>query len=230
MSSVSRVLMVVAFAVVAGIGAVTARQLFNDQNPAEVTAPDINGFVLQQPRLLPAFELLDGQGETFTSADFVGAWSFLYFGFTYCPDICPTAMVEMAKLKTLLSATRPGLVAEFYLVSVDPERDTPQRVQEYVTYFDDNFKGLTGDLDEISKLAQTASVIHVIEPSADGESYEVGHSSTITLLDPHGSIRAIFREPLRAATLADDVSQVLSYVEARGARGEEARGDGEIKK
>ena len=122
-------------------------------------------------------------------------------------------MVEMAKLKTLLSASHPDLLAEFYLVSVDPERDTPQRVQEYVTYFDENFKGLTGDLDDISNLAQTASVIHVIEPSADGVSYEVGHSSTITLLDPQGSIRAIFREPLRAATLADDVSQVLSYAE-----------------
>lgn len=210
MSSLSRMLMITAFAAVAGIGAVTARQLLMVNSPV---APEINGFVLQQPRLLPAFELLNGQAETFTGADFAGAWSFLYFGFTYCPDICPTAMVEMAKLKTLLSASHPDLLAEFYLVSVDPERDTPQRVQEYVTYFDDNFKGLTGDLDDISNLAQTASVIHVIEPSADGVSYEVGHSSTITLLDPQGSIRAIFREPLRAATLADDVSQVLSYAE-----------------
>lgn len=210
MSSLSRMLMITAFAAVAGIGTVTARQLLMVNSPV---APEINGFVLQQPRLLPAFELLNGQAETFTGADFAGAWSFLYFGFTYCPDICPTAMVEMAKLKTLLSASHPDLLAEFYLVSVDPERDTPQRVQEYVTYFDDNFKGLTGDLDDISNLAQTASVIHVIEPSADGVSYEVGHSSTITLLDPQGSIRAIFREPLRAATLADDVSQVLSYAE-----------------
>jgi len=210
MSSLSRMLMITAFAAVAGIGTVTARQLLMVNSPV---APEINGFVLQQPRLLPAFELLNGQAETFTGADFAGAWSFLYFGFTYCPDICPTAMVEMAKLKTLLSASHPDLLAEFYLVSVDPERDTPQRVQEYVTYFDDNFKGLTGDLDDISNLAQTASVIHVIEPSADGVSYEVGHSSTITLLDPQGSIRAIFREPLRAATLADDVSLVLSYAE-----------------
>jgi protein SCO1/2 len=210
---VSRLLMVTVLAAIAGIGAVTARQVLMVNSPAAQAAPEINGFVLQQPRLLPAFELLNGQAETFTGADFAGSWSFLYFGFTYCPDICPTAMVEMAKLKTLLSASHPDLLAEFYLVSVDPERDTPQRVQEYVTYFDDSFNGLTGDLDDISKLAQTASVIHVIEPSADGKSYEVGHSSTITLLDPQGSIRAIFKEPLRAATLADDVSQVLSYAE-----------------
>jgi protein SCO1/2 len=178
---------------VASVGAITGRQLFTTEGRVEARLPDINGFVLQQQRALPEFVLLNGQSEPFARTNFEGAWSFLYFGFTYCPDICPTAFVEMAKLKKMLDVSHPDLATEFYLVSVDPQRDTPERIQEYVTYFDDSFKGLTGDLAEIGKLAQSASVIHVIEPSADGESYEVGHSSTITLLDSQGSIRAFLK-------------------------------------
>lgn len=212
MSAISKFLIVITFLVLASVGAITVRQIFVVDSIPETPLPEINGFVLQLPRTLPEFELLDEHAQAFGRTDFEGAWSFLYFGFTYCPDICPTALVEMAKLKKLLSASHPNLVAEFFLVSIDPERDFPERVQEYVTYFDDSFKGLTGDLLEIGKLAQTASVIHVIEPSADGESYEVGHSSTITMLDPQGNIRAIFKEPLKAASMAVDVEKVLSFV------------------
>lgn len=214
MNAVSKLLIVVVFLVVGGVGAFTARQVLVVDETAEMPAPEINGFVLQQPRGLAEFALLDGHSQPFGRTDFEGNWSFLYFGFTYCPDICPTALVEMAKLKDLLAVSRPDFAAEYYLVSVDPQRDTPERIQEYVTYFDDSFKGLTGDLSEIGKLAQTASVIHVIEPSADGASYEVGHSSTLTLLDPQGNIRAIFKEPLRAASLAADLEKVLDFIQA----------------
>jgi len=212
LSTVSKFLFVIVFLVVGSVGAMTARQVFVVDESTDIPVPEINGFVLQQPRVLPEFALLDGQARAFARSDFESAWSLLYFGFTYCPDICPTAMVEMAKLKDLLAASRPDVAAEYYLVSVDPQRDTPERIQEYVTFFDDSFKGLTGDLLEIGKLAQTASVIHVIEPSADGASYEVGHSSTLTLVDPQGNIRAIFKEPLRASALANDIDRVLTYV------------------
>jgi len=212
-NSISKLLTLVLCLLVATVGAITARQLFTVEGNVEAPLPDINGFVLQQPRALPEFVLLNGQSQPFAKTDFEGAWSFLYFGFTYCPDICPTAFVEMAKLKKLLDASHPDLATEFYLVSVDPQRDTPARIQEYVTYFDDSFKGLTGDLAEIGNLAQSASVIHVIEPSSDGESYEVGHSSTVTLLDPQGDIRAIFKEPLRASALATDFEKVLIYLQ-----------------
>ncbi|MDP2380235.1 MAG: SCO family protein, partial [Pseudohongiella sp.] len=165
MSTVSKLLIVIVFLVVGSVGAMTARLVFVVDESTDIPVPEINGFVLQQPRVLPEFALLDGHARAFARSDFEGAWSLLYFGFTYCPDICPTAMVEMAKLKNLLAASRPDVTVEYYLVSVDPQRDTPERIQEYVTYFDDSFKGLTGDLLEIGKLAQTASVIHVIEPS-----------------------------------------------------------------
>lgn len=205
-----RITFLVVSLLMTGVGVWSATQMFNAVDPEP---PEIGGFMLQQTRALPEFQLLDGNAESFDRDSFDGAWSFLYFGFTYCPDICPMSLAEMAKLKKILAESHPDIVAEFYLVSVDPERDTPERIDDYVSYFDDSFRGLTGDLSEISKLAQTASVIHVIEPSADGESYEVGHSSTITLLNPHGDIQAIFREPLKAASLATDFSKILNYVE-----------------
>ena len=193
-----------------GVGVWSSTKIFNtvDSEP-----PEIGGFMLQQTRALPEFQLLDGDAQSFDRDSFDGTWSFLYFGFTYCPDICPMSLVEMAKLKKLLGKSHPDINTEFYLVSVDPERDTPERIKEFVSYFDDSFRGLTGDLAEISKLAKTASVIHVIEPSADGDSYEVGHSSTITLLNPHGDIQAIFKEPLKADGLAKDFSNILNYVQ-----------------
>ena len=74
--------------------------------------------------------------EPFRSADFAGHWSFLYFGYTYCPDVCPLTLVELASLEGQLAAERPAARIEYYLVSVDPQRDTPARLREYVAYFD----------------------------------------------------------------------------------------------
>src|SRR5512134_459168 len=90
-----------------------------------VAPPAIGGYVLPQPRDLPRVELIDGGGNRFTPADFVGHWSFLYFGYTYCPDVCPLALIELASVKTLLATESTGVAAEYYLVSVDPARDTP---------------------------------------------------------------------------------------------------------
>ncbi|TFH75551.1 hypothetical protein E3V39_05435 [Gammaproteobacteria bacterium LSUCC0112] len=93
----------------------TARQVFVVDESTDIPVPEINGFVLQQPRVLPEFALLDGHARAFSRSDFEGTWSLLYFGFTDCPDICPTALVEMAKLKDLLAASRPDVAAEWLI-------------------------------------------------------------------------------------------------------------------
>jgi protein SCO1/2 len=196
-------------AMMAGVGLWTGMQVFN--SPVRNTAPlEIGGFLLEPTRPFPAFELIDDQQQAFTRENFQGAWSFIYFGFTFCPDICPTTLVEMNRLKDRLTESHPDINTAFYLVSVDPARDTPERLNEYVKYFDEDFRGLTGELGEIDKLARTASVIYVIPEVEPGEPYQVGHSSTITLLDPTGEIRAVFREPLRANSLYQDVSNIWS--------------------
>ncbi|HEY8520945.1 MAG TPA: SCO family protein [Gammaproteobacteria bacterium] len=177
--------------------------------PREQLAPTIGGYVLDEPRALPDFALVDGEGRPFGANDFLGRWSFLYFGYTYCPDVCPLALVQLAELKKILAETEPGVATAYYLVSVDPARDTPERLRDYVTYFDPGFRGLTGPLAEIDKLAKAASVVYVIPEAEEGESYLVGHSSTITLIDPEGRIHAIFTSPFEAETLAADFSTIL---------------------
>ncbi|HEX6998756.1 MAG TPA: SCO family protein [Gammaproteobacteria bacterium] len=178
--------------------------------PPQEPAPAIGGYVLDQPRALPDFALVDGEGQPFGADDFRGEWSFLYFGYTYCPDVCPLSLVQLAELKKILAETEPGVPAGYYFVSVDPARDTPERLHEYVTYFDPSFRGLTGPLPEIDKLAKAASVVYVIPEAAEGESYLVGHSNTITLLDPEGRIHAVFTSPFEAERLAADFSAILA--------------------
>ncbi|ALO45816.1 SCO family protein [Pseudohongiella spirulinae] len=179
---------------------------------AETAVPEVGGLVLRDARELPPFELLDINGDIFRETDFAGDWSFLYFGFTYCPDICPTSLVEMEKLKQRLGESHPELTPQFYLVSVDPLRDTPERLREYVSFFDPEFRGLTGEMAEIDKFADAAAVVYQLPSDAQaGGDYEVGHSSTIVVIDPAGDVRAILTPPLRAANLASDFAAIEAW-------------------
>src|SRR5688572_258963 len=120
---------------------VTAWLFIAARKPAR---PEIGGYVLATPRELPAVELVDERDAPFRAGAFAGHWSFLYFGYTYCPDVCPLTLVELAELKKLLAANGVAESTRYYLVSVDPERDTPERLREYVAYFDSELRGLTG--------------------------------------------------------------------------------------
>jgi protein SCO1 len=188
----------------------------DDTGGTSAEAVDIGGYVLDTPRELPSFELIDGRGEPFRETDFEGEWSFLYFGFTYCPDVCPLALVELAGLKQVLAKTHGDLPTSYYLVSVDPARDTPERIGEYVAYFDPEFRGLTGPLDQIDVLAKAAAVLYVIPDVEEGEPYLVGHSSTITVVDPEGRIHAVFTTPLEAERLAADFAKIVERYRQRG--------------
>jgi protein SCO1/2 len=188
------------------LGLVLSRHFRN----APAMQAEIGGYVLDEPRALPPFELIDGEGKPFRSTDFEGHWSFVYFGYTYCPDVCPLSMVELANLKELLAAEDDVPDVQYFLVSVDPARDTPERMGEYVQYFDPSFHGLTGELGEIDKFAKAAAVVYVIPDATDGESYLVGHSSSMTLIDPQGRIYAIFTPPQKAAGLAQDFAAIVA--------------------
>lgn len=179
-----------------------------EENGAEL--PEISGFVVREPRELPAFRLVDGDGGVFDSTDFAGGWSFVYFGYTYCPDICPMSMVEMGRTARVLEQTRADLPVRFYLVSVDPDRDTPERMGDYAGYFHPSFRGLTGDAAEIGKFASAAGVVYEVPESPQDDDYLVGHSSFITLLDPHGRIQAFFTGDLDGERIAAEFQQIVA--------------------
>jgi protein SCO1/2 len=202
-----------AIAVAAGALGIAAWQLFATRTPALELAA---GYVLSTPRPLPAAELVDEHGARFTSADFAGHWSFLYFGYTYCPDVCPLTLVELANLKKLLAAEPLTPRAEYYLVSVDPKRDTPARLREYVAYFDAEFHGLTAPPDSLAALAQAAETLYDVPDDGDeGDNYLVSHSSNVVLLDPAGRVHAVFTPPQDPATLAADFTKVVAHYAER---------------
>jgi protein SCO1/2 len=180
--------------------------------PATTPAvPTINGTVLPEPRPLSPFELVAADGSAFTPKDFQGHWSFVYFGYTYCPDVCPLTMVELADVKQRLAKDVPGLGEQYYLVSVDPARDTPDRMGEYVGYFDPEFHGLTGKDDEISKFAKQVGAFYLKPSGQDQKSYVVSHSSTITVIDPEGRFHAVFSAPHQADQVAADFAKILAH-------------------
>jgi protein SCO1/2 len=176
--------------------------------------PDIAGYVLATPRALPSFELVDERGAPFPSSDFAGHWSFLYFGYTYCPDVCPLTLVELAAVKKHLAAEPAAAPAEYYLVSVDPRRDTPERLREYVAYFDPGLHGLTGSAAALSAFAQATETVFDVPEGQDGDNYLVSHSSNVVLLDPRGRVHAVFTPPRDPAGLAADFREIAARFDA----------------
>jgi protein SCO1/2 len=175
--------------------------------------PEIRGYVLATPRELPAVELVDEHGAPFRPAEFSGGWSFLYFGYTYCPDVCPLTLVELAALKRQLAAEAFAQPAAFYLVSVDPQRDTPARLREYVAYFDPELRGLTGSAEALAALASATETLFDVPEDRSGDNYLVSHSSNVVLLDPDGRFHAVFTPPHDPTTLLADFATVTARYE-----------------
>src|SRR5262249_51466716 len=143
------------------------------------SAPQLaSGTWLAQPRPVPELHLLDSQGHPFTEHDLQGKPSLVFFGFTHCPDVCPTTLAKLAQVKK--AAAVPALQVLF--VTVDPQRDTPQAVGTYAHAFDPAFIGLTGDPKAIEKTTAAFGVA-AIRVDLPGGDYTMDHSAAVFLLD-----------------------------------------------
>jgi len=162
------------------------------------TAPEVGegATVLPDPIVLPDFSLLDQDGRSFTRSDLEGQWSLLFFGYSYCPDVCPVVLSELARVQGVLREDpEAGALPQVYFVSVDPARDTPERLREYVPFFDPAFRGLTGTPDEIAVLTRPLGVYHQAREPGERGDYLVDHSSKLWLIDPRGRYRALLDDP-----------------------------------
>lgn len=165
--------------------------------------------LLTPARPLPQFALTDHTGAAFDPARLKNHWSLLFFGFTHCPDVCPTTLGVLAQTERLLAdlpaAQRPQVV----LVSVDPQRDTPEQLASYVRFFSPSFVGVTGTQQAIDSLTRALGVPVAISKSDNGD-YSVDHSAAIFAIDPQGAWRALFSTPHVPATLAADYRLLLT--------------------
>jgi protein SCO1/2 len=149
------------------------------------------------------FTLVDGAGKTVTDRDFRGRWMLVYFGYTHCPDACPTALNDVAVALDRLEVGRRAKVRPVF-VTVDPERDTPDVMRDYVAAFGPNFVGLTGTPEQIRAVEHQYKVYAAKHPEPDG-SYDMDHSSYIYVMDPEGRFVTTFTHE----TSPDEMAETL---------------------
>jgi protein SCO1 len=168
------------------------------------------GTFITPSRELPEFSLIDQQGRAFGSADLRGHWSLLFFGYTNCPDLCPTTLTTLAAMQKRLRARKASVLPQVIFVSVDAKRDTPAQMAKYVPYFDPEFIGLTAaDQPSIEAVARKLGVSVIIQP-ASGGNYTVDHSGAIFVLNPDGRLTAILSGPFGVDDLQGDFQRIVA--------------------
>ncbi|MDF2487991.1 MAG: Sco1/SenC family electron transport protein [Pseudomonas sp.] len=163
----------------------------SEGNPAELI--DAGIILLPQSRAVPAVQMTDEKGQAVALDELKGKWSLLFFGYTYCPDICPTTLAQLRQVKSELPREAVDRL-QVVLVSVDPDRDTPEQLRQYLGYFDKDFRGLTGPVENIQKLANGVS-IPFIPADTSKPGYTVDHSGNLAILGPDGRQRGFIRAP-----------------------------------
>lgn len=160
------------------------------------------------------FELIDQAGKPVTDRDLLGNWSLIYFGFTYCPDICPAELQTMARAMQSLPASIQETVLPVF-ITIDPERDTPKVMGEYVKMFDERMIGLTGTREQVRQAAEEYKVFYQrVEPEGSS-AYLMDHSTFTYLVNPEGDVEAIFRYPADPQVMADVlVEEVATHRQA----------------
>lgn len=151
--------------------------------------------------------MLDAQGQARTLADYQGKVLMIFFGYTQCPDVCPTAMAQAAQAMELLGKQSEDV--RVIMISVDPQRDTPTVLGTYVQAFDPDFVGLTGTPEQLEKTAKSFKTFYAKEPGPTPEQYAMNHASSFYLMDRQGEARALIRGDATPEDMAHDIRLLL---------------------
>lgn len=200
----SELVFIVIVAALAGVA--LSLFLFKPMRIANANIAVKQATVLRELKPLPPFALTDQHGKRFDNARLLGKWTLLSFGYTNCPDICPTDLAMLAQVDDRLSRESSMPPYQIGFVSVDPARDTPEKLAQYVTYFDPAFLGVTGSDEALRAFTHPLGIIYAkVETRESAIGYVMDHSASIVLLDPEGRYRALFSPPHHAKYMAHDV-------------------------
>lgn len=166
-----------------------------------------HGLLLDSPKPATDFTLTDASGQPISLSDFRGKLVVLYFGYTFCPDVCPTTLNDVAKAMKELGSKAEDV--QFIMISVDPERDTPQRLAEYVAYFDPRFIGLTGSPEEVAAVATPFGIFYQKHEGTAATGYLVDHTASLTVIDQDGHVRLVLPFGTAPQDIADDLAHLL---------------------
>ncbi|MPQ86330.1 SCO family protein [Pseudomonas sp. MAFF 730085] len=183
-------------AIVALIMGLTVYKVLNGKSQGDPTALiDAGIILLPQSRQLPSVTMTNQDGQPVLVNALKGKWSVLFFGYTFCPDICPTTLAQLRQIKSELPKEAVDKL-QVILVSVDPNRDTPAQLKQYLGYFDPQFQGLTGaSVGDVQKVSNALS-IPFIPADTSKPNYTVDHSGNLALIGPDGTQRGFIRAPL----------------------------------
>lgn len=196
----------------------------NANTPEEL--PDFERVILlPTPRALSAFSLLDENGDEFNNESVKDQWNLLFFGFTHCPDICPTTMLALKNVRQRLEAQGKWPDLRVVMVSVDPDRDAPERLKPYVNYFHPEFKGVTGDESAITAFAKELGILFIKnEADADGY-YDVDHGVSMILINPQGNYAGVITAPHVESTLETDLALLAEHLDIEAAISDQESND-----
>ncbi|MET0610345.1 MAG: SCO family protein [Pseudomonas caspiana] len=195
-------------AIVALILGLTVNRVLSGKGSGDQTALiDAGIILLPQSRKLPDLMMTNQDGQPVQINEFKDKWTLLFFGYTYCPDICPTTLAQLRQIKSELPKDVLSRL-RVVLISVDPARDTPQQLKQYLGYFDKDFVGLTGSVPDIQKLANGVS-IPFIPADTSKPGYTVDHSGNLALLGPDGNQRGFIRAPFNTQKLLAQLPGLL---------------------
>jgi protein SCO1/2 len=175
--------------------------------------PELEGVLRPEFRQLQPFKLTDHNNAVFNRKRFEGKWTFVFFGYTSCPDICPATLYVLNSVQGLLEDETGEIPADMQVVfiSVDPVRDSTEKLAAYITHFNKNFIGATADKTAIDKLTRQFGAGYVLEPETAPGHYLVAHTSAIFLVDPLGRLVASFSQPHYPKTIASQYRKIQAY-------------------
>ena len=168
----------------------------------------ITGKILVRPMEIDNFELIDQNNEAFNKKSLEGGWTVLFFGYTNCPDVCPTTIYKLAEIKNGIKEDLPSANFNTVLVTLDPDRDSPERLDEYIGYFDETMLGVTGTYENIQSFTSSLSVFYQRINKEEG--YDFNHTASIFVFDKDGSLFATMSPANTVEEIESDFFTILN--------------------
>ena len=168
----------------------------------------ITGKILVRPMEIDNFELIDQNNEAFNKKSLEGGWTVLFFGYTNCPDVCPTTIYKLAEVKNGIKEDLPSANFNTVLVTLDPDRDSAERLDEYIGYFDETMLGVTGTYENIQSFTSSLSVFYQRINKEEG--YDFNHTASIFVFDKDGSLFATMSPANTVGELESDFFTILN--------------------
>ncbi|MDH5786341.1 MAG: SCO family protein, partial [Chromatiales bacterium] len=184
-----------------------------EEEQAAVAPPaELASLLLPEAIVLQPFSLTDHNGNPLGLEQLKGQWTLLFFGYTHCPDVCPTTLGMLKGVAMRLAAEPQPEKTRFLFVSVDPKRDTTAHLADYIDYFHKDFIAASGERSEIDNFTRQLGAIYLFDGDTEGDEYHVNHSASVALIDPQGVWVARINPPHTVNQLHTDYLQLRNYL------------------